>query len=292
MNTAFDCIPCFVQQATEAVEMCVSDRAQRERLLRRLLKEVADADWAVMPVVIAQRLQRIIRAETGVMDPYRALKDSMNHIALKLMPALTEVVRRHADPHEAVVRLAIAGNLLDSGAKTGITAGELPKHLETIWEKPLVGEAADLFGAAEAAKCILYLADNAGEIVFDRLLIEALPAEKITVAVRGTPVINDATLEDAETAGIPEIAPVITNGSDAPGTILKECSEDFRYWFDRADIIIAKGQGNYETLSDTSKEIFFLLTVKCPIIAAHIGAPVGNMVIYRRNGLKNIRSGN
>jgi len=282
MNTAFECIPCFVRQAVEAIALCVPDISRRERLLRRLLGEIANADWNVMPVVIAQRVQRIIRAETGQTDPYRVVKDSMNRIALDLLPALAEAARRQPDPREAFVRLAIVGNLLDSGAKTGITAEELPKHLREIWEKPLIGNVSDLFRAADAAKCILYLADNAGEIVFDRLLIEALPAEKITVAVRGTPVINDATLEDAETAGIPEIAPVIANGSDAPGTILAECSEDFRYWFDRADFIIAKGQGNYETLSDTPKNVFFLLTVKCPIIASHIGAPVGSMVIYRK----------
>jgi damage-control phosphatase, subfamily I len=288
MNTAFECIPCFVRQAAEAVALCVPDISRRELLLRRLLGEIASADWNVMPVVIAQRVQRIIRAETGQADPYRVIKDSMNRVALELLPALAEAARRQPDPREAFVRLAVAGNLLDSGAKTGITAEELPKHLQEIWEKPLIGKTADLFRAADAAHRILYLADNAGEIVFDRLLIEALPAEKITVAVRGTPIINDATMEDAKTAGLTKIAAVIVNGSDAPGTILAECSEDFRSCFDRADIIISKGQGNYETLSDTTKEIFFLLTVKCPVIATHIGVPAGNMVICRRNGRDNV----
>jgi len=282
MNTAFECIPCFVRQAAEAVELCVPDISRRERFLRRLLNEIAGLDWKGTPPVIGQHLHRLIRKETGQIDPYRQIKERMNRIALDLLPALADTARRQSDPREAFVRLAIAGNLLDSGAKTGITAEELPKHLQAIWERPLVGNVADLFRAASAAHCILYLADNAGEIVFDRLLIETLPAEKITVAVRGTPVINDATMEDAATAGIPEIAPVISNGSDAPGTILAECSEDFRYWFDRADFVISKGQGNYETLSDTRKDIFFLLTVKCPIIAAHIGAPTGSMVIYRK----------
>ena len=282
MNTAFECIPCFVRQAAEAVELCVPDISRRERFLRRLLNEIAGLDWKGTPPVIGQHLHRLIRKETGQIDPYRQIKERMNRIALDLLPALADTARRQSDPCEAFVRLAIAGNLLDSGAKTGIAAEDLPKHLQAIWERPLVGNVADLFRAASAAHCILYLADNAGEIVFDRLLIETLPTEKITVAVRGTPVINDATMEDAETAGIPEIAPVIANGSDAPGTILAECSEDFRYWFDRADFIISKGQGNYETLSDTRKNIFFLLTVKCPIIAAHIGAPTGSMVIYRK----------
>ncbi|MDD5483269.1 MAG: ARMT1-like domain-containing protein [Kiritimatiellae bacterium] len=284
MKTAFECVPCFVRQAAEALTLCVPDVLRRERLMRRLLGEIAKADWNVMPVTITQRIQRIIRSETGEQDPYRPIKERMNRVALDLLPALISAARRQPEPREAFVRLAIAGNLLDSGAKTGITSDELPGHLEDVWHKPLAGSVAALFRAAEEAGSILYLADNAGEIIFDRFLLEVLPAGKITVAVRGAPVLNDATMEDAETAGIPKVAPVIANGSDAPGTILSECSENFRLLFDRADLVISKGQGNYETLSDVSEKIFFLLTVKCPIIAADIGAPVGSMVVYRRNG--------
>jgi uncharacterized protein with ATP-grasp and redox domains len=152
---------------------------------------------------------------------------------------------------------------------------------------PIVDETKCIGCRKCADNRILYLADNAGEIVFDRLLIKALPMEKITVAVRGAPVINDATLEDAETAGIRGIVPVIVNGSDAPGTLVKECSDEFRRAFDHADLIVSKGQGNYETLSGTTKAVFFLLTVKCPIIGADIGAPVGSLVIkHGKNGRK------
>ena len=220
MKTALECIPCFVRQAMEAVEMSATDDLQSEQLLRRLLHEIADADWAVMPVTIAQRVQRLVRDETGKADPYRPLKDRMNRIALDLLPALAKGARQHADPREAVVRLAIAGNLLDAGSKVRLAPEDLSTRLNTVWDMPLVGSVTDLFRAADDARCILYLADNAGEIVFDRLLIEALPVEKITVVVRGAPVINDATLEDAETAGIPQIVPVIAKGSDAPGTLV------------------------------------------------------------------------
>jgi len=266
--------------------MSATGESQKERLLRRLLREIADANWNVMPVSIAQRVQRLVRKETGQADPYRLLKERMNQIALNLLPALTTTLRYQADPHEAVVRLAIAGNLLDAGSKIRLAPEDLTHRLHALWDMPLVGSVADLFREADAAHCILYLVDNAGEIVFDRLLIEALPAEKITVAVRGSPVINDATLEDAETASIPEIAPVIANGSDAPGTLIEECSEEFRDWFNRADLIIAKGQGNYETLSNTTKKVFFLLAVKCPLIAADIGAPVGALVVKRGGELE------
>lgn len=287
MKAALECIPCFVRQAMEAVEMSAIDVARKERLLRQLLRDISDADWNVMPVVISQRLQRLVREETGQADPYRSLKDQMNRMALGLLPALAETARRHQDAREAVVRLAIAGNLLDAGSKSRIALEDLSGHLDAVWDRPLVGSVAELFKAADEARSILYLADNAGEIVFDRLLIEALPTGKITVAVRGFPVINDATLEDARTAGISELVTVISNGSDAPGTLLEECSEEFRHRYNQADLIISKGQGNYETLSGSSRPVFFLLTVKCPMIGTNIGAPVGALVVKRNvDGVK------
>lgn len=261
--------------------MCALERTEGERLLRRLLREIADADWAVMPVAIAQRLQRIIREASGNPDPYRRLKDKMNNIALALLPALTETLQQQPDQREAVTRLAIAGNLLDAGSKNRLEPENLEHALQAVWNKPLVGNIDELFSAADQAGHILYLADNAGEIVFDRLLIEALPTHKIVAAVRGAPVINDATMADAQIAGISKIVRVITNGSDAPGTLLDECSAEFRACFNRADLIIAKGQGNYETLADADNRVFFLLTVKCPMIAASIGAPVGALVVKR-----------
>lgn len=279
MKTALECVPCFARQAAEVVELCALEKPERERLLRLLLREIAAADWNVMPVAISRIIHNIVKRETGQHDPYRRVKEQMNSAALALLPAMAEAARRHSNPREAAARLAIAGNLLDSGAQTRLEAAELEGHLSSIWDAPLAGSADALFRAADSASRILYLADNAGEIVFDRLLIEALPKEKITVAVRGMPVINDATMEDARTAGLPEMVPVISNGSNTPGTIYDECSEEFRRCFDASDLIVAKGQGNYETLSDTKKKIFFLLTVKCPMVAAALGAPVGTMVI-------------
>lgn len=279
MRTATECIPCFARQAAEAVALAVTDAAVREALLRRLMHEIADVDWTVSPPIMGQRIHRLIRAAIGNQDPYRDVKDRMNRMAAQLLPAMREAMSRQNDAREAAVRLAIGGNLLDAGAKTQISAEDLPRHLDTIWTQPLRGNVGALFSAAERARCILYLADNAGEIVFDRLLIEALPAEKITVFVRGAPVINDATMEDAVAAGLPEIAPVFGNGSDIPGTLPGECSEEFRAWFEKSDLVIAKGQGNYETLSETTKHTFFLFTVKCPVVSAHVGESVGSLVI-------------
>ena len=128
---------------------------------------------------------------------------------------------------------------------------------------------------------MLYLADNAGEIVFDWLLLEQMPVEKVTVAVRGSPVLNDATIADTQAAGIPGLVELIDNGSDAPGTILDDCSAEFRRRFDRTDLIIAKGQGNYETLNEVEKDIFFVLKAKCPVIARDLDCHVGSLILRR-----------
>ncbi|MBN2451771.1 MAG: DUF89 family protein, partial [Lentisphaeria bacterium] len=124
-----------------------------------------------------------------------------------------------------------------------------------------------------------YLADNAGEIVLDRLLVDELPAGRVTVAVRGGPILNDATLDDARQAGLCDRVEVIDNGSDAPGTILADCSPKFRRRFAAADLILAKGQGNFETLSEVAAPLCFLLKVKCPVIAGHTGLPLGTQVL-------------
>ena len=137
-------------------------------------------------------------------------------------------------------------------------------------------------GKSTILHAILYLTDNAGEIVFDRLLIEQLPAGKVVVAVRGAPVLNDAVRADAETADLPDVAPVVDNGSDAPGTILDDCSAEFRGRYAAADLVIAKGQGNYETLAEEDKNLYFLFTVKCPLVAGRVGEPVGRLVARRQ----------
>ncbi len=278
MRAELECIPCLARQAAEAVSLAVEEPARRQMLLRRLLREIAEVDWNTSPPAIAQRVHQSIRTELGCADPYREIKARMNQAAAALLPQVAAAAQRQPNPREALVRLAIAGNLLDAGAQLQVGPEELSARLDAIWTEPFWGDADALFRAADEAHCILYLADNAGEIFFDRLLIEALPAEKMTVIVRGAPVLNDATIEDAEAAGLPELVPVFDNGSDAPGTILEDTSPSFRAWFDRADLIIAKGQGNFESLCEINKRIVFLFTVKCPVVAARVGWPVGSLI--------------
>jgi len=281
MNLSLDCVPCFVRHALEAARFASPDPAIHEQVLRELLLEAATWDLRQPAPVLGQRVHRRLRALTGIADPYRDAKRRFNELALEILPEWCAKVSTARDPLEMAVRLAIAGNVIDLGANGGLRESDIKRSLSQSLSDPFAGDLNSFRAAISEAKQILYLADNTGEIVFDRLLVERLPAGRVTVAVRGAPVLNDATLADARIAGLDQIAEVIDNGSDAPGTILEDCSSDFRQRFEDADMIIAKGQGNFETLAGAPQNIFFLLKVKCPVVAAHTGLAMGTQVLIR-----------
>jgi len=281
MKTSLECIPCLIRQTIETLRIASPDVDVHERVLRGILKIVADADFSQSPPFIAQWLHRHLREITGIDDPYIKVKDEFNTLALSIVDSVKDNILYSPDPLFDAVKLSIAGNVIDSGATAGITVSEIRKLIDISFSEVLAGDVSEFLQAAAAAEKILYIADNAGEIVFDRLLIGLLGPERITLAVRGFPVINDATIADARTAGLDKIVTIIENGSDAPGTILEECSEEFLKCFNESDLVISKGQGNYETLCDVEKNIFFLLKVKCRIIADHTGFPVGTHAIIR-----------
>jgi uncharacterized protein with ATP-grasp and redox domains len=179
------------------------------------------------------------------------------------------------------LHLAIAGNVIDLGAKANVTEADVRDDIRQALTEPLIGEQDAFCRAVAKARRILYLADNAGEIAFDRLLIEQLSPARVTVAVRGKAVINDATMADARAVGLHDIVDIIDNGSDAPSTLLDDCSQEFRQRFAAADLILAKGQGNFEALSDEPYNLFFLFKAKCFVVADHLGVPVGAHVLAR-----------
>ena len=284
MRTHFDCVPCFVRQVLDSVKMTTDDEQIHEKVLREALHLASKMDFHQSPPAMAQKIHRFIRELTGVQDPYLQVKDRFNKFALKMYPDMKERIETSADPLETAVRLAIAGNIIDLGVKSGLAESQVERTIAGSLTESLDMEALEEFKNATAqAKDILYLGDNAGEIVFDRLLIEQLPCENITFVVKAGPIINDATMQDAEMTGLTDTVSVIDNGSDAPGTILESCSEDFRSRFSGADLVIAKGQGNYETLSDADKNIFFVLKAKCPVIAQHLGCEIGCLVLTKNN---------
>jgi len=282
MHSSLDCFPCFARQALDAARIVSDQPEMHEQILRRICLLASEMDLNQSPVVMGQAIHRMVKEVSGNPDPYRAIKSRFNQLALDLYPKVKRLVDQAPDPFDAAVRLAITGNSIDFGAYTSRDFNEASLHrmIDTVLLEPVSGDIAIFKQAVNRGGNILYLADNAGEIIFDRLLIERLPLDRLTVAVRGIPIINDATMEDARLAGITDLCTVIDNGSDAPGTLLDDCNKSFLGVFNQADLVIAKGQGNYETLSDVdNKAVFFLLKAKCPVIAAHLGCPVGRMIV-------------
>ena len=282
MKTNLDCVPCLLRQVREAIAFSGVETDAGLEMLRQVLRLMAQFDWTLPPPVLGQQLHRRIRQLTGNRDPYASVKELMNQRADELYPPWHQLFCDTHPPLEAAVRLAIVGNLLDVGAMTQLDAAAVRGAFEDALSAPLRGSVQEFAQAIRDACSILYLADNAGEIVFDRDLLAQLPIGNFVVAVRGHPVLNDATIEDARRAGLNELCEILSNGSDAPGTILEDCSPEFRAQFAVADLIIAKGQGNYESLAGTDKHIFFLLKIKCDVLSQDLGWPRGSLVLHHQ----------
>ncbi|MCD6519188.1 MAG: DUF89 family protein [Anaerolineae bacterium] len=279
MRTYLDCYPCFLRQALEAARAVGADERTQHAVLVHVMAELTMMDLSNTPPEIGHQIHRLIRNKMNVDDPFAEIKAKSTREALALYPKLKELVAQAQDPLECAVRLAIAGNVID------LAQVDAPSDRQAMWasveeiiQQPFaIGDLDLLKEKLAQTERVLYLSDNAGETVFDRVLIETMKVPT-TYVVKGAPVLNDATAEDAIAAGIGLVADIIANGADAPGTILAHCSPKFRDTFEQAELIIAKGQANYETLSDYDRNIFFLLKVKCPVIAQDIGVPVGSIV--------------
>lgn len=284
MKVAPECIPCFVRQAFEAVSLVTDDQESGRRILRQVLFRLANESFDKAPPAVARDIHRIVKQLSGDGDPFLEIKRYSNSLGRRLMPALRKLVSSSGDRFETAVRLAICGNVIDCAQ--GDTVGEerIKEAVLHCLDQPVNKNTIDeLRSEVRSASSILYLADNAGEVFFDRLLIEELVGCPITFVVRGAPIINDALRGDAKRAGLDKLVTVMDNGSDAPGTILEECSEDFKRQFREADLVVAKGQGNYHTLRDQGKRMFYLLKVKCPVVADEFGCDEGDMVVVRKD---------
>jgi hypothetical protein len=251
-----------------------------EQQLKHLLDEVAmllrDTPLESVPPEVARRIYQRMRDITGRADPYQELKQRSTEKALSLYPKLKKHVDRSSSRLLTAMRIAIAGNVIDFGANASF---DMEKAIHDVLEKDFaICDYEEFIRCLKDADEVLYIGDNAGETVFDRILIEELE-RPVTFAVRGKPIINDVTSDDAIQAGLDKVATIISSGTDAPGTILQTCNSTFAKKFQSARCIISKGQGNYEALSDQVGPIFFLLLVKCRVIAKHLGVSVGDIVM-------------
>jgi len=283
MKVYLDCFPCFLRQALEAARMAGEDEGVHRETIHAVMKRLTDLSTNVTPPQVGQVVHRTIRELTRNPDPYRELKRQYNAIALDMFPDLSTIVQQASDRLLTASKIAIAGNIIDFAALSeGFDLDGI--LMETLYSDLDVDGYVAFRDAVLGANRIVYLGDNAGEVVFDRILVEEIrriSQAEITFVVRGEPVINDATLEDARFAGLDQLVEVISNGSDAPATVLSECNSEMVDAYRSADVVIAKGQGNYESLSEEAGRLFFLLRAKCPVIAQDLGVRVGDTILRR-----------
>ena len=280
MKVKLDCIPCLQRQALEAARFVTKDLKVQEKILRHVITELENIDWTGTPPEMAQIVHQIVKEECNVNDPYINIKKEYNDIALSLYPKLKGIINKSKKPLLTAVRLAIAGNVIDFGANSQF---DLKETISNVLEKEFALNDSDkLLEILRRSKSLLYLADNSGEIVIDKLLIETILSkyeiDKIIFGVKGAPIINDAMLKDAEYVGIDDLPEVelIKIGIGLPDTGLERNSAEFLNLLNSSDIVISKGQGNYEALSK-HRDIFFLLMAKCPVIADDLGVKIGDI---------------
>ena len=277
MKARLECIPCLLKQSLNATRVVTDDQAVQEKVLRSVMRTLLDTPVDYVPPEIARTIYSIVDDITMCDDPYKSLKMEYNQIAMGMYPDLKDIVDKSDDRLFTAVKLAIAGNIIDFGADIQFDVGETIRDVLT--KKFAINDYPLFVESLEDSKSILYLADNAGEVGFDRILIEEImDYADVVYAVKKKPIINDATIDDAIFCGIDSIAEIVTT-SDTPGTILKRCDPEFVGIYRSADMIISKGQGNYETLSEEAGNIFFMLLAKCPVIAADLGVKIGGAVL-------------
>jgi len=283
MKTYLECIPCFIKQSLEAARMATDDEDIHEKVLKEVMKHLETISFSDSPPELSRDVHKIIKTITKSKDPYKKVKDQSNEMARNLYPHLKKLVDEADDSLFMAIKLAIVGNVIDFGASNRFNIEDM---IDVAVKQKFADEAYPQFKKTlEQAKTIIYVADNSGEIFFDKLLIEELKkrGEKITYVVKANPIINDALIGEAKFAGIDNLATIIEGdaGQDrsAPGILLRYASKEFLKNFESADMVISKGQGNYESLSNCKREVFFLLMIKCPLVAEDIGIDMATLVL-------------
>ncbi|HIJ78731.1 MAG: ARMT1-like domain-containing protein [Desulfobulbaceae bacterium] len=285
MHTSPECLECLRRQARYAASLTGKDLKGQNDILAQVDAYLAGIDLKLSPPENAVPIYRLIAQQSKCSDPFALLKKQSNTFAAALRNDLAAQIKNSPQPLLTAIRYAIAGNVIDYGSQHRF---DIKQTIDQCLNQDFAINDFELFKKDLAqAENILYLGDNCGEMIFDSLLIELLK-QKITLALKESPIINDATLADGMAYGLNRYCHLISNGSDCPGTSLADCSEDFNDLFAKAELIISKGQGNFETLSESSRPIYFLLTVKCRVVAQQLRVktghhiPLGGMVLLRQ----------
>jgi len=284
-----ECVPCFALQALRATDLATDDESLRWEILIEACRKIATFRPGMKPVEMAEIIYPLVGEKTGVPDPYAPVRHETNRHALSLYPFFRSLVEESDRPVITAIKLAIIGNSIDFAVPNHHLPSLKEEALALLGEPFVIDHTAELMETLTAAKHLLLLADNSGEIVLDRLLLETIQAHhphlRITIAVREVPIINDVTLEDVKEAGFPPTFQAISSGNKTPGVILNKADQNFLDVYNEADIILSKGQGNYEGLSDEADgRVFFLFRAKCAIIARHVGVKEGTMIVKKGGG--------
>ncbi|MBI9052667.1 MAG: DUF89 family protein [Bacteroidales bacterium] len=264
MKTYLECIPCFVNQAFKTANIATNDPDKVKAVLDSVGDMIKSIPMENTPPETGNHIYQKIREITSNHDPYKEIKKAHIQEAKYLYPKLKNLIKESSDQLLTAIRIAIAGNVIDMGVDKDFN---IINDIQKILKQDFAIFDYEAFkDQCNKAKSVLYIGDNAGESVFDCLLIEEMSKPTVFV-VRDIPVLNDCIIDDAIDSGLGEVSEIISSGSTAPATILNLCNDDFLNRFNSADFIISKGQGNYEGLSKVDQKVFFLLKAKCKVIA-------------------------
>lgn len=282
MEVFLDCLPCILRQVLEAARLATDRTEVHEEIMQEATKLLTRYRKYPNSPALTGAMHQIVKEFTGVFDPYREVKKKNIRDALQVYPFLRQFLVEQKDQLYWAIKIAATGNIIDAAVNN---IQDLRHEVEKELNKGFaVCDRNQFERELERAENLLIIGDNAGETVFDRLLMEHLSNLQITYAVRGEPIINDAVREDVRASKFDEGINVVSTGSKTPGLILADCTEEFRTRFYQADLVISKGQGNFEALMDEKeRSIYFLLKAKCPMLAAELGVGV-NDYVFKGNG--------
>jgi uncharacterized protein with ATP-grasp and redox domains len=274
MNFDPECIPCIVNQAYRTSKLLAQGNTQLQvEIVKQVCRAVDSLDVSSAAPMFSSTMQSIVEKALGMKNPYGKVKEASLKKTRRFIPYLETMVKSANDKLEVALRVAIAGNTLDIAANPGFS---IEHEVNKITANKVDGDVVrTLHEDLKRAETVLYIGDNYEEALFDKILLEQLNPKRLVFAVRSYPILNDVTLEDARNLEIDKVCEVIESGSKIAGTDLSQCTNEFLELFENANVVMAKGQGNYETLMDVDRPIYFLFKVKCEAIARRCGLPVG-----------------